>query len=57
MGLIDITMVSGFEPLIHELDIAMQNGNTPYAQYEFLDGVLSFYFDKVTNVVQFFLKL
>ena len=48
MALIDVTMVSGFEPITHELDMALQSANTVFSYYEFQDGVLSFYFDDVS---------
>ncbi|XP_057308905.1 pregnancy zone protein-like [Hydractinia symbiolongicarpus] len=45
MALIDINMVSGFEPIVSELDMIMQSTSAPFSNYEFIDGVLSFYFD------------
>lgn len=49
MGLIDVNMVSGFEPIIHELETAAQSDNVAYTQYEYDDGVLSFYFNEVNR--------
>jgi len=39
MALIDVNMVSGFEPIIDELEMKSQMST--------IDGVLSFYFDEV----------
>ena len=49
MVLIDVAMVSGFEPIIFELDILTQSTSNSISQYEFEDGILSFYFDEVSN--------
>ena len=48
MALIDVNMVSGFEPIIHQLDVDLQSDRVAYTQYEFDDGLLSFYFDEVS---------
>ncbi|XP_057303118.1 alpha-1-macroglobulin-like [Hydractinia symbiolongicarpus] len=45
MALIDVNMVSGFEPIVSELDMIMQSTSAPFSYFEFNDGVLSFYFD------------
>ncbi|XP_057308923.1 pregnancy zone protein-like isoform X2 [Hydractinia symbiolongicarpus] len=45
MALIDVNMVSGFEPIVSELDMIMQSTSAPFSYYEFIDGVLSIYFD------------
>ena len=47
MALIDINMVSGFEPIINELEMQQQMTDVSYTQFEFIDGVLSFYFNDV----------
>lgn len=52
MALIDVNMVSGFEPATHLLDEAIQTDLAAYTQYEFDDGVLSFYFDEVGGKIQ-----
>ena len=48
MALIDVTMVSGFEPILHELDIKLQSRTAEFSYYEFNNGKLSFYYDKVS---------
>ena len=52
MALIDVDMVSGFEPVIEELEMQqeMLAHLTPYTQFEFIDGVLSFYFNDVSSL-------
>ena len=48
MALTDVTMVSGFEPILHELDMKLQSRTAEFSYYEFNDGKLSFYYDKVS---------
>jgi len=45
MALIDVAMVSGFEPIIRELEMRQEMTDTSYTQFEFIEGVLSFYFN------------
>ena len=49
MALIDITMVSGFEPVLHELDMKLQSNPAEFSYYEFEEGRLTFYFEKVSG--------
>ncbi|XP_066921586.1 alpha-2-macroglobulin-like isoform X2 [Clytia hemisphaerica] len=59
MALIDINMVSGFEPIINELEMQQQMTDVSYTQFEFIDGVLSFYFNdfsETTQCVDFFME-
>jgi len=39
-------MVSGFEPILFDLDLLMQSTESVFSMYEFEDGVLTFYFDE-----------
>ena len=48
MALVQVHMVSGFEPDTTELDILSQSPIVSFTQYEFEDGVLTFYFDDVS---------
>lgn len=48
MALIDVNMVSGFIPIVAELDVVMQSSSASFSFYEFIDGVLSFYFNEVS---------
>ena len=48
MALIDVTMVSGFEPIIREIEMRQEMTDTSYTQFEFIEGVLSFYFNEVS---------
>ena len=50
MALIDVDMVSGFEPDIEELEMQqkMFPHLTPYTRPDFVGNVLSFYFDDVS---------
>ena len=41
-------MVSGFEPIIREIEMQQEMMETPYTQFEFIEGVLSFYFNDVS---------
>ena len=49
MALIDITMVSGFEPILHELDMTLQSNPAEFSYYELEEGRLTFYFEKVSG--------
>ena len=49
MALIDVTMVSGFEPIVHELDMKLQSNSVEFSYYEFDEGKLTFYFEKVNT--------
>ena len=49
MALIDVTMVSGFEPILHELDMKLQSNSAEFLYYEFDEGKLTFYFEKVSG--------
>ena len=49
MALIDVTMVSGFEPILHELDMKLQSNSAEFSYYEFDEGKLTFYFEKVSG--------
>ena len=49
MALIDVTMVSGFEPIVHELDTKLQSNSAEFSYYEFDEGRLTFYFEKVNT--------
>ena len=40
-------MVSGFEPIVREIEMQQEMMETPYTQFEFIEGVLSFYFNDV----------
>ena len=51
MALIDVNMISGFEPIIGELEMKSQVSTVAYTQFEFIDGVLSFYFDEVRRKI------
>ena len=57
MALIDVAMVSGFEPIISELEMRQEMTETSYTQFEFIEGVLSFYFNEVgvllVNIIYF----
>ena len=49
MALIDVTMVSGFEPIVHELDTKLQSNSVEFSYHEFDEGKLTFYFEKVNT--------
>lgn len=49
MVLIEVTMVSGFEPKRHELDTKLRTNAAEFLYYEFDEGKLTFYFEKVSQ--------